>query len=261
MIKYFRRIRLKLLSENPPAGRTSKFSKYLLYAIGEIVLVVIGILIAVAINDNQQNKKTLEKEQTYLIGLQEEFLSSQQKLTELIEVNRQNYLGAKTIMENISNPNKSLNEKQFSELLFHSFSSDIYFNANNSLLSEMVNSGSLKDITNNDLRIQLTKWEPTLEDIARQEEELGIQRAKVLDMFRTNKNSIKTIYEQTNPNSEINFHKNETSISNLNLLESIEFENNILMFYLTSKATETSHYQPLMKELNSILELIEDEIK
>lgn len=43
MIKFFRHIRQRLLSEN-------KFSKYLLYAIGEILLVVIGILIALQIN-------------------------------------------------------------------------------------------------------------------------------------------------------------------------------------------------------------------
>ena len=39
MLKFFRKIRQQLLTEN-------KFSKYLLYAIGEIVLVVIGILMA-----------------------------------------------------------------------------------------------------------------------------------------------------------------------------------------------------------------------
>ena len=50
MIKFFRRIRQKLHSEN-------KLSKYLLYAIGEIVLVVIGILIALAINNWNQQKK------------------------------------------------------------------------------------------------------------------------------------------------------------------------------------------------------------
>lgn len=239
----------------------TKFGKYLLYALGEIILVVIGILIAVAINNSQQNKITLKKEQTYLKGLQQEFKTSKLKLDELLEVNKQNYLGAKTIMENMSNPTTTLHEKQFSELLFRSFSSDISFNANNSLLNEIINSGSLKDIKNFKLRMQLTNWESTLEDIARQEEELGHQRVKVLDMFRTNKNSIKTIFEQTHPNSEINFQKTKNSVSNLNLLESLEFENNILMFYLTSKATETSHYKPLMKELNSILESLETEIE
>ncbi|MFK7757974.1 MAG: hypothetical protein AB8B53_13675 [Flavobacteriales bacterium] len=44
MIKFFRRIRQRMLSEN-------KFSKYLLYALGEIILVVIGILFALQINN------------------------------------------------------------------------------------------------------------------------------------------------------------------------------------------------------------------
>ncbi|MFC4632499.1 hypothetical protein ACFO3O_01165 [Dokdonia ponticola] len=239
----------------------NKFSKYLLYALGEIILVVIGILIAVAINNSQQQKITLKKEQTYLKGLQQEFITSQRKLNELLEVNKQNYVGVKTILETISNPTVSLNEKQFSELLFRSFSSDISFNANNSLLNEIINSGSLKDIANDTLRVLLTNWESTLEDVARQEQELGVQRVRVLDMFRTNEYSIKTIFEQTNPNSELNYHKADSNVSNLNLLKSLEFENNMLMFYLTSKATETSHYTPLMNELNSILALLETEIK
>ncbi len=55
MLKFFHGIRQKLLSEN-------KFSKYLLYAIGEIVLVVIGILIALQINtwNEEQKSKALE---------------------------------------------------------------------------------------------------------------------------------------------------------------------------------------------------------
>jgi hypothetical protein len=57
MIKFFRKIRQKMLTE-------SKFGKYLLYAIGEIVLVVIGILIALSINNWNQynNDRILEKE-------------------------------------------------------------------------------------------------------------------------------------------------------------------------------------------------------
>mgnify|MGYP003710349999 CR=1 FL=1 len=60
MIKFFRTIRHRLLAENPPAGRAGRFSKYLIYAIGEIVLVVIGILIALSINNWNQEKKSLE---------------------------------------------------------------------------------------------------------------------------------------------------------------------------------------------------------
>jgi len=50
MIKFFRKIRQNILSEN-------KFGKYLIYAIGEIILVVIGILIAVYINNSVQANK------------------------------------------------------------------------------------------------------------------------------------------------------------------------------------------------------------
>lgn len=50
MIKFFRKIRQKMLTEN-------KFSRYLLYAIGEIILVVIGILIALNVNNLNENSK------------------------------------------------------------------------------------------------------------------------------------------------------------------------------------------------------------
>ncbi|MBT8306228.1 MAG: hypothetical protein KJN85_04770, partial [Maribacter sp.] len=50
MIKFFRKIRQQLLIEN-------RTGKYLLYAIGEIVLVVIGILIALQINNWNEEKK------------------------------------------------------------------------------------------------------------------------------------------------------------------------------------------------------------
>jgi hypothetical protein len=53
MIKFFRKIRLRLLTANLPAGRTGK---YLIYAIGEVFLVVIGILIALQINNWNQKK-------------------------------------------------------------------------------------------------------------------------------------------------------------------------------------------------------------
>ena len=59
MIKFFRKIRQKLITEN-------KFSKYLLYAIGEIVLVVIGILIALQINNKNQEKINRKYELTML---------------------------------------------------------------------------------------------------------------------------------------------------------------------------------------------------
>lgn len=78
MIKFFRRIRQKLLTEN-------RFSKYLLYAIGEIILVVIGILIALQINTWNEQQKDNIKEQEILKRLRKEFASNRSQLLEKIE--------------------------------------------------------------------------------------------------------------------------------------------------------------------------------
>jgi hypothetical protein len=65
MIKLFRNIRKNLLNE----GKTTKYFKY---AIGEIVLVVIGILIALQINDWNEVRKINNKSYNYLQRLQED---------------------------------------------------------------------------------------------------------------------------------------------------------------------------------------------
>lgn len=64
MIKFFRRIRYDLMEKNKPASRVGRTGKpawsagrYFKYAIGEIVLVVIGILIALSINNWNETRK------------------------------------------------------------------------------------------------------------------------------------------------------------------------------------------------------------
>ena len=62
MIKFFRKIRYDLMGKN-------KTGKYLKYAIGEIILVVIGILVALQINTWNEEKKERVQEQKYLIEI------------------------------------------------------------------------------------------------------------------------------------------------------------------------------------------------
>ena len=88
MIKFFRKIRQKLLSEN-------KFNKYLIYAIGEIILVVIGILIALQINNwNEKNKNLTTSNETLQI-LQTELKETKSMLEEVLESSKNTQLISK----------------------------------------------------------------------------------------------------------------------------------------------------------------------
>lgn len=62
MLKFFRTIRRRLLE-------SGSLKKYLVYAIGEILLVVIGILIALQINNWNEDRKAKANEREYLKGI------------------------------------------------------------------------------------------------------------------------------------------------------------------------------------------------
>ena len=76
MIKFFRKIRYDLMKQN-------KTGKYFKYAIGEIVLVVIGILLALQINNWNEDYKSKKKERGYLINLQQDLKADSLRLREL----------------------------------------------------------------------------------------------------------------------------------------------------------------------------------
>jgi len=68
MIKFFRKIRQILLTEN-------KFSKYILYAIGEIALVMIGILLALQVNNSNEQRKSKVQEIEILKGIKQDLVN------------------------------------------------------------------------------------------------------------------------------------------------------------------------------------------
>ncbi len=87
MLRFFRQIRQRLLNDH-------KFSKYVLYAIGEILLVVIGILIALQVNNWNEHRKLTEQKYSMLAELKsdlEETLSDLQIGKSLNESTIENY--------------------------------------------------------------------------------------------------------------------------------------------------------------------------
>ncbi len=103
MIKFFRKIRYDLMEKN-------KTGKYLKYAIGEIVLVVIGILIALQINNWNEEKKSKQQLGDFLILMLDELSQDKIFLEE----------GLSLLDRNVSFLN-SVSEKKYSDISIEDF--------------------------------------------------------------------------------------------------------------------------------------------
>lgn len=143
MIKLFRHIRQQLLSEN-------KFTKYILYAIGEIVLVVIGILIALAINNNNEEAKIKIKELNYLTGIKSDLQLNLTQLKTYITSTESSVNSAQTVLGFFNNKKEVIPD----EFNFHNLNVQIWtpFKKNDNTYQELINSGNLAIISNDSIR-------------------------------------------------------------------------------------------------------------
>ena len=101
MIKFFRNIRKKLLSEN-------KFSKYLIYALGEIFLVVIGILIALQVSNWNRSHQQNSTERLYLTNLLSDLRDQRISIETQLDQEETYYVTAGSILKDYQDDN-SLN--------------------------------------------------------------------------------------------------------------------------------------------------------
>jgi len=102
MIKFFRKIRQNLLMEN-------KTGKYFKYAIGEIILVVIGILIALSINNWNTKENERELEIKYLNQIKSSLENSKLNLTERLDRNKGILKSGELLLEHLKDK-KPLND-------------------------------------------------------------------------------------------------------------------------------------------------------
>ncbi|MDG5492009.1 DUF6090 family protein [Psychroserpens sp. SPM9] len=131
MIKFFRKIRQRLLTEN-------KFSKYLLYAFGEIVLVVIGILIALQINNWNEKHQAQNKMENNFQNLIEDLKSNKLQLLNLIERRNEVANGASLLIDNYENEIQ-VDENDFVEKLYPVLS-EKYFEINRNGIDKVITS-------------------------------------------------------------------------------------------------------------------------
>lgn len=152
MLRFFRSIRRKLLGEG-------SLRKYLLYAGGEILLVVVGILIAIQINTWQEGVRDRKEELTALIDLKAEFESNKADLVDLILFKERMQRAWKDYLSIISD--KSLPDAE--RAVDRPLTGDRVIAISNQTLASMLNTGKIDKIRNDSLKRFLFSWNDILD--------------------------------------------------------------------------------------------------
>ena len=150
MSTFERKIRQNLLSE----GKTGK---YLRYAIGEILLVMIGILLALQVNNWNNSRNEAHREQTILRNLHSDFNDNITELNRIYDGTEESYRSSVRLLEIIKGESP-INPEEV-EVLLNSiangfFSLDLY----SASIDEIINTGSLSIIKDIKLREHISNW-------------------------------------------------------------------------------------------------------
>ena len=250
MIKFFRKIRQNLLTEN-------KFSKYLLYAIGEIILVVIGILIALQINNSNNQRIEKAKEIKYLTNIKIDLNKDIKSLDYNIEFREKKSRGTQKIIEQINGmPIEDLTETTYN------VANTLYqerFQPSNVTYNDLVSSGNMNLISNDSIKFYLFELSLLYQKNAfgvehethEYEEFISIPMYQYADIARMKPVflGVKTAEEMTI--SEQDFDK---------LFESKEFKNGCVVSIWTTEEM-VQIYMDLKTNSNRIIDIIDMELK
>ncbi|MBK6914580.1 MAG: hypothetical protein IPH11_13365 [Ignavibacteriales bacterium] len=146
MIKFFRNIRKKLASENKVAG-------YLRYAIGEIVLVMIGILLALQINNWNEARKERNNEIKYLKNLKLDLKTDLVNLDLMIVDRRNKMSSANTLLE--LKPPATMEELTVFDSLLWNVYGWASFTPRTITINELISSGNFNIIKNDSIKSYL----------------------------------------------------------------------------------------------------------
>ena len=102
MLSFLRMFRRSQVNSSSTRKPSSPLGKYLFYALGEIALVVIGILIALQINNWTERRKTRETEIRTLIEIKEDVLSTLDDIEQDSALHKISLDASKEIMEFVS---------------------------------------------------------------------------------------------------------------------------------------------------------------
>ena len=199
MIKFFRRIRYELMEKN-------KTGKYLKYALGEILLVIIGILIAVSINGWNEDRKLKKAEQSILKDLKQEMRINLKALEFAIEENEKSFQTALEMRALFKD--RAAFDKMSDSMFYASFRQlnwNVTYDPQNGILNSIISSGQINQLSNKELKYLLASLKELTTDAIENTRKIEAQRDDLIKSAWTNamiikdgKNvglNVKSIYE------------------------------------------------------------------
>jgi hypothetical protein len=170
MIKFFRHIRQSLVMEN-------KTSRYFKYAIGEIILVVIGILIALQINNWNTEKDNRNKEQLYLNTLKIDLKNQIQEIETQITAEKRFCSYGKTILKAFNENETFIFDASLLEAA-NGLQDRRTFKTVNPTYTELINTGDMKLISNAAFKNSLVVF---YQDVERTKEVIKLNNSYFVD--------------------------------------------------------------------------------
>lgn len=144
MIKFFRQIRYKLMEQN-------KISRYLKYAMGEIILVVFGILIALTINNWNERRQTRQAELNYAASIKNDLKSDQENIQYIVKEIEKRAQAYVDLMEQLKYFDTIRDSKPLFLLMRNNFGFPDY-RASDNTVETLTNSGNIEIISSKPIR-------------------------------------------------------------------------------------------------------------
>jgi hypothetical protein len=199
----------------------NKTSKYFKYAIGEIILVVIGILIALQINNWNQERILKIEEKTIVQNIHNEYEQNKKLIKTSIEESETCIHTLKTLMTLMGKDEASIKASNTDSLFFHAYNFPIYRPSENTI-SGLIQSGRLDIIQNQNLVNLIYEWGRTMKALTDHSERLLINNDNQVLPYLVKHYSLKDMDAYGELQWE---NKTILDIDKFKIFEHIEFEN------------------------------------
>jgi hypothetical protein len=230
--------------------------RYLIYAIGEIALVVIGILLALQINIWNEHRKANKIEKEYLTSLEKEFEENKTELHNFVLLNNQLIATAKEFLNYTGkNSINDISEDEINVMLIDLIKANVEYEPSPGILEDLISSGNLNNLSNATLRTQLSTWKAKLAKVRRQENTVLEYRSNIKKLLIEKGNTRAPVVEL------LGIGKGNFGIENKILLTDNRLENNLSFFAISSFSLGINYYGDLEKHIEDILETIRYQLK